>query len=141
MLLVGRSQGVGAQDEWQTEDSWRRVYCALNESLTTRQLKALVLKFIQSQGPFSGQDYLEQVASTGATYAAVAYTLAQFVDGELRWTTYVRTVIPRAPANFTDIGRMANAPKGRPSGAPERRINVRGPEHHQDERHPDEFLD
>lgn len=134
MLLVPRNaDSMGSQDEWDAERSWRRIYCALSETLSDRKLKKLITEFVRSQGDFAGREDVERAVRAGALYAAVAFTLTKFPDGEIRWTAYIRKVYPVAPKKFEDIGRMANAPKNKQSEPPPRRINVKGPHHHSDD--------
>lgn len=129
-LLQPRRPSVGAQDEWELECSWRRIFCALNETLADAALHAILVGFLTE---LRRDDLLAEMGKRDL-YFVLAETMRLVEDAEDLWADYVRMCHPQAPKNFDVVGRMGNERKNRsPSEPPSRRMNVRGPRRHPDE--------
>lgn len=128
--MIAQGNQVGSQEEWDVELSWRRIYCALNETLTEAVLKRILVGFLRE---LRRDDLLSELRCRRDLYYVLAQTVRLVEDAEALWADYVRAVHPYAPEGFDAIGRMGNEKKNRQSEAPERRLWVKGIRRHPDD--------
>lgn len=110
----------GKQDEWDLEQSFRRLYVALNES-KEHDLEKVVRRYIEECRLRIQSKFMRRISrrvNLGEGYEALFMTVSILGDrGEL-WCSVVRSIYPVAPKNFEDIGRLANQPRTQPEPPP-----------------------
>ena len=103
---------LSSQMEWEHEDSFRRIFAALSTELRDAALRELLEGFLDLVGQ---ADAAEEPMSQGEFYVALYIGIEKTPGGAKIWATYVRSVYPKAPEGFSEIGQPANGPKSKQS--------------------------